>query len=231
MPLSVEDQAAAVSLSQRFDGLPLPIKQAASFIKSRKCSPAHFRSLYELKSTDIDGFKVHGYDKTVSNVWAMSLDMLPSRSLELLYILTLLDPDKIPLSMFIPSDMTQEASFLQDPLSVLDAVAGLSQQSFVDHDLHEGNLQIHRLLQDNTFRSLATNENHLTKAIRCTIGLLNHFFKDDAMAVRDPETWKSAEKILPHVQSLHTRCASKIPVDSLNAMLHCLSKLLKYVYG
>lgn len=51
---SQTDKEAAISVSQRFNGLPLGLRQAAYFMRKTKCLPAAFLDLYNQKHDEIE---------------------------------------------------------------------------------------------------------------------------------------------------------------------------------
>jgi hypothetical protein len=67
-PPSQMDKNAAGFIFQCFGGLPLGHRQAAYFMRNRKCLHADFLDLYDQKHDEIEKLHVPGYTKTVSDV-------------------------------------------------------------------------------------------------------------------------------------------------------------------
>jgi hypothetical protein len=136
-PFMEEDMEVAQTISKTFGGLPLALRQAVSFMRSKRCPLAQFTTIYQRNFNEVDGFRIPGYDKTVVDVWAMSLSTLSNHSRILLDIVALFDPDSIPVDIFHASAVEHHyGDFMHDPLHVLTAVEGLANQSLVDHDMH-----------------------------------------------------------------------------------------------
>lgn len=60
--LSSKDVFAISALATHFGGLALAIKQAATFMNRMQYSPSRFAKLYEEKASEIDDFRVPGYE-------------------------------------------------------------------------------------------------------------------------------------------------------------------------
>jgi hypothetical protein len=229
--LAEEDLAAAHSLSRRFGGLPLALRQAAAFMRSKKCSPAQFAQLYGHRFNEIDGFAIQGYHRTVVDVWKLSMDTLSEHSLILLDILAILDPDSIPMEIFhVTGIENTHGNFMQDPLRVLDAIEGLANQSLIDHSPHCKSLNLHRFFQEATFRRLSTDIQRFTNVVQLGIELIHKFIpNDDFTSVRQPQKWTIIEKCMSHVYSIFSRCFHNISENGSERLLACLSDLLKSV--
>lgn len=230
--LTDEDLVAANALSRQFGGLPLALRQAASFMKSKRCPVAQFATIYQRWFNVIDGFNIPGYDKTVADVWTMSSSTLSDHSRDLLDTVALLDPDSIPMELFYITDIRPDyGEFLQDQLSVLSAVEGLANQSLVDYNPHSRCLSLHRFFQDATFRKLSENPRRLRGVVQLAIELIHSFIpEDDFSSVRQPKEWSTIEKCLSHVQSVHSRCLGSISEYGSKLLLKCLTKILNYGY-
>lgn len=103
--VDVNDKAYVDKVSEITDqlgGLPLGLKQVAGFLRE---SGIDISELSELLNdteqnaqifADTSGFAKLGYGHTLSTVWTMSLSKLDSETLNILGLLSFLDPDGIP---------------------------------------------------------------------------------------------------------------------------------------
>ena len=58
---NLDDESAIMPLSRIFGGLPLTLRQAASFMKNKHCNPAKFLRIYHQESEAIDSYQIEGY--------------------------------------------------------------------------------------------------------------------------------------------------------------------------
>lgn len=226
-----DDLIAIEHLARYFDGLPLALRQASTFMRKKHCSPNQFRQLYQRHFEEIDGYKIAEYDKTLSDVWTLSTSLLSDDSLVLLDSLSLLDPDSIPAGLFELADLNHEfGTFLKDELRVLDAREGLTQQSLVDYDYHSSSMSMHRLFREVTFRKLKKDHDRLQKVSDLVIRMIHKFSPEvNHSTVRNPHIWKRVEKTLSHVQSVYDRCMHVLTEREAEMLLRCLTKIVKYV--
>ncbi|RDW85285.1 hypothetical protein BP6252_02875 [Coleophoma cylindrospora] len=227
---SEDDIIAAHAISYQFDGLPLALRQAASFMRKKKCSPTQFAQIYQSRFNEIDSFAIPGYRKTVVDVWNMSISTLSQDSRLLLDTVALLDPDFIPMELFHATDVSHESGkFIEDPFRTLSAIEGLTNQSLVDHNASSKSLNVHRFFQEATFRRLKQDADRFDAAARLAIELVSKFIlEDDLEAVRQPTRWRNIERSLIHVQSLYARCLDHVSEVGLKLLLRCLADLLNY---
>lgn len=87
----------AVEIVKSLGGLPLAINQIASFILQRKLQLKDFPALYDKNASKIDDRKsrLTSYEKTLSDVWALSLSKLSGDAAHLHGLLAFLNPDVI----------------------------------------------------------------------------------------------------------------------------------------
>lgn len=226
---SPEDIRAVHDLSQQYDGLALCLRQAASFMRSKRCSPSQFFKLYQTRHAEIDTFPIPNYNKNVITVWNMSMSMLSSDSMVLLDVLSLFDPDSIPTQLFYPKQVKHKyGAFLEDPLDVLNAVEGLLSQSFVEFNRREETLRMHRFFQMATFRRLSQSVERFQNSIHLAIELIHNYLpEDEFVAVRQPQRWKYIEGVLSHAFSVYRQTMSSPPGHISAMLLQCLSHLVK----
>ena len=228
-----DDEKAVQILSETFGGLPLPLKQAGSFMRNKNCNPAKFSRIYEQKHEDIQGYQVDGYDRSVATTWTISTSALSEDSRVLLDALSMLDPDSIATEIFDVTDFgLPHSQFLNDPLTALDAQEGLTKQSLVDYDHHSRSFSIHRYLHHITFSRLRKDHHRFQRTIAIVLGLLHTFVPAITFtAVRNTHHWKFVEKTLSHIQCIHGRCKDTYTEHASSTMLVCMTKVLWYVGG
>ncbi|KAI9694917.1 MAG: hypothetical protein M1822_000534 [Bathelium mastoideum] len=227
--LSREDEVATSALATHFSGLALAIQQAATFMNRFQCSPSRFAKLYEEKASEIHDFRVPGYDKTLADVWIISLRALSQDAKSLLDILSLLDPDVVPMVLFEDTDLMQDSEgFALDPLRLLNAVDSLVSQSLVERNSHNGSLKLHRFFRDATFRKLSLNAYQLEKTTNIAGKLILRVLPKDDLAVRHPENWASFERYISHVNSLYA-CIHHLPnIEAIPIILECFVNIIRY---
>ncbi|OAX81827.1 hypothetical protein ACJ72_03830 [Emergomyces africanus] len=228
--LSKDDMLAAKKLVQQFGGLPLALRQAASFMRNKKCQPAQFAAIYQSRFQEIEQYTIPNYPKTLVNVWNMSLSTLSEDSLTLLHTLALFDPDSIPTELFHSPNVSHPfGEFMRDPLRVLDAIEGLTSQSLVDHNEKEEGLNVHRFFQTATFRKLSQQPERFGQIVQFAVELIQKILpEDDLSSVRQPKRWKAIERALSHVESVYSRCLGTISERGSEMLLRCLADLLNY---
>ncbi|KAL3479803.1 hypothetical protein BJX99DRAFT_255237 [Aspergillus californicus] len=234
--LDQEELDAAQALSRQYGGLPLALRQAASFMRTKNCSPTKFSHLYESRFAEIDSFRIPNYSKTLVDVWNMSLSTLSEDSLVILDIAALLDPDSIPTEMFSQPDSLDSSQllrgrFMTDDLKVLDALEGLVTQSLVEINQKERSLNIHRFFQLATFRRLSDDRDRFLGAVRLAAAVVRSFLPhEDFTAVREPSSWKRAQRAMNHILSLHDKTHGELSGDGSRILLDSLGHLINYGY-
>lgn len=100
-------------------GLPLAINQIASFIQQRKLQLKDFPALYDRNASKVDDKKIRltRYEKTLGNVWELSLSKLSTNAAHLHGLLVFFSPDAIDEAMLIDGGLTvtdEDFAFLTD---------------------------------------------------------------------------------------------------------------------
>lgn len=207
---SQTDKEAAISVSQRFNGLPLGLRQAAYFMRKKKCLPAAFLDLYNQKHDGIERFHIPGYTNTVADVWEMSMNTLTRDAADLLDILTLLDPDAIPIQMFRSyGRSTTFSSFLDDDARYYDTTECLADQSLIDVNLRDDKLSLHRFFLEATFRRLKVQTARFQNVYCATVEMVNQAVpKDDYLSLKHHSAWQAVQTNIAHVDVLYARASS-----------------------
>jgi NB-ARC domain len=116
---NTQERKLASEIVTILGGLPLAINQIASFIKQRKLQLKDLPPLYDKNASKVDDKKsrLTRYEKTLGNVWELSLSKLSTDAAHLHGLLVFFSPDVIDEAMLIDggSAITDEDfTFLTD---------------------------------------------------------------------------------------------------------------------
>lgn len=232
--LSKADLDAAKLISRHFDGLPLALRQAASFMRHRKCPPCEFLDNYSQCKAEVESMKIPGYTKTVVDVWEMSLSVLPQDSLDMLDLLAVLDPDVIPAGLFRKfGHHSPLSAFLEDDKRYMNARASLADQSLIDVNIIEESISLHRFFQDATFQHLKVQESRLREVFCAVTEMVDHAIpQDDYLSMKHPDIWKAVETYLAHAEKLYIRLrySPDLPALPTSTLLDIYCKIAGYYY-
>jgi len=155
-----EDQAAALAIADKVDGLPLALTQAGAYMDQTAATPAQYLSLYEADgeimrktSDDVD-------NESVTTTFTLAFQKLGADNVaaaELLRLCTFLAPDLIPEEMLIKGAQALDED-LRGAITNRHELEGLIKAALNLSLLHRGvaarrgvsirALSIHRLTQD-----------------------------------------------------------------------------------
>ena len=100
-------------LLDQIDGLVLGIKQMAYYISSKRLTVVRFREKYDKMAKYILDHKAPSAWHTLGTLWSVQFkDIEQTPSANLLGLLSLCYPDKIPLELFDVDDALAESSFV-----------------------------------------------------------------------------------------------------------------------
>lgn len=164
-------------ISEALGGLPLAITQMGGVIRRCGLSLEDFLVDYQK-----DVGKLHQtrlprstdpaqYTQTVSSVWM--LEALSKSALALLRVISFLDPDRIQEGVLFRD--TKNVKLPDYPLTkprYLDARTELTESSLITHDIKNGEVRVHRLVQD-VVREQLTDEERIA-VFEATITLLSN---------------------------------------------------------
>lgn len=109
----------AQDVTDRFCRWPLALRQVSAFLEESQLTLEDFRDLLRREATVVSNlYDVRDdsspYEATLQSAWNPILAKLPRNSTKLLNVLSLLDPDRIPSSMFSRDglDRAQGVEFL-----------------------------------------------------------------------------------------------------------------------
>jgi nucleoside phosphorylase len=155
--------AAAKTLSQLMDGLPLALEQAGAYIEETGSGVLRYLDLYQNQEyrpriRNIQAGPVPGYPEAVAHAWTLSRSIVqhtnPAAS-EILRLCAFLGPDAIPEEIF-----TRGSTFLSpvlrrvatNPIAFNEAMRVLRQYSLINRDVDKERelprLSMHRILQE-----------------------------------------------------------------------------------
>lgn len=229
-PLVQKDMLAIEALSEDFGGLPLALRQAATYMKTRRVRPSEFKIQYSEHSEGIKGLQVPDYNKTLLNVWDMSYNTLPEASRVVSHCVSLLDPDSIPIAIFNAARGNHTYSrSLPNQFQIREAVMELSNVSLVDFDGKTETVNVHRLFQRATLDRLRKDEKRFRDISRFMIEAVNDFMPDSSMcALGKTEKRHVYEEIFRHALCLYNQTRGIISEAESLTMIRCMTKILKY---
>ncbi|KAJ5903254.1 hypothetical protein N7504_005637 [Penicillium tannophilum] len=208
--MSVSDKEAG-EIVDEMGALPLAVRQVGSYITTTSTDPASFLTSYRdtrmraaLNSLEQG---LISYPHTLATVWKLSFDRLSPASLHLLSIMSFLDPDRIPKSIF-DIDILRWAypDSFQTQDHVLRALGDIGRYSLTVSGPPGKELSVHRLVQQYCLDRLTVSERQ--RSFEIAIRLLRHVFpRQSPFAEPLSEEWPECEKWVTHVTSLLNRLA------------------------
>jgi tetratricopeptide (TPR) repeat protein len=217
--LPVGEHEAVRRLSRELDHLPLALEQAAAYIKKTMCSFEDYLKCYVelgLSLLEKSGAEVGKYEKSIATTWLLNFDhveQMSHASAELLRASAFLDPDEIPVEMFIdgakelgPSISAQLSQIDSYPLAFDELVQPISDLSLIRRHLPARTLGIHRLVQAVLRQQLNKEEQILW--VERIIRTINE-------VLPGPNFWERQEfsRFFPHV----LKCAEYIDKYSITS--------------
>jgi tetratricopeptide (TPR) repeat protein/transcriptional regulator with XRE-family HTH domain len=231
VPESIRVQAR--SIVEEMDALPLALDQAGAYIEETGTSLSDYLKLYRARRHRLlrmRGQDAAGHPEPVATTWSLSVEKIKQANpaaAEMLYLLALLHPDRIPESMIVEgaSELGPVLqSVVSDEFDFNEALGELHKYSLIKRDPEEKILAIHRLVQAVIWDRMSEQERELwsERAIAALDVVFPEVRTDTAH-----EVWERSEHLLPHVLV----CAAAIV-----AQQHCLAlasvlfKAAEYLY-
>lgn len=170
-----ESLESCKEISEALGGLPLAITQMGGIIRRRRLSLKEFLIYYHEDAAKLHRVRVPGsdsqYKQTVSSVWM--LEALSKSAIALLRVISFLDPDRIQESVLLQNTKNvQLPDYPRSKLQYLDARTELTQSSLITHDIKNGEIRIHRLVQDVVREQLTEDEK--VAVFESTVALLSN---------------------------------------------------------
>ncbi|KAK3944663.1 hypothetical protein QBC46DRAFT_350391 [Diplogelasinospora grovesii] len=228
------DKEAATTISGLFDGLPLSLRQASCFMKSKGCLPRAYLDVWAQRRDALERTPIPGYTKTMADVWEMSMGTLSQDALDVLDLLTVMDPDAIPTELFRKhGHLATFTGALGDPLRYLDAVEGLANQSLVESKDLGDILSLHRFFQDSTFDKLKSRPDRCSEVYRSVLSMVSRAVPtDDYLSMKHLDAWQVVEMYIPHLEQLHRRAlhVDVMPPAALDFLLSISGRVAGYYH-
>ncbi|RMZ90251.1 hypothetical protein DV736_g2528, partial [Chaetothyriales sp. CBS 134916] len=217
---SAQDRPLAVEIAKRLGGLPLALAQMGSIIVHESLSFSEFLSTFnENKGLEMllqwpthDGKpSTSQYQYSLASVWAF--DSL-SKGIPLLKVLSMLDPEGIPESLFIPTSSPGKIPELADvQRDFEDARDELLARSLVTRNKRGEGFIIHRLVQDVMRTRLLPNE--LCQVFLAAVKLVSAKWVFEKFEWRHGnKRWPCCEELITHVQRLKNLFPEIAPSDT-----------------
>jgi hypothetical protein len=217
------DSGAVETISSIFDGFPLCLMQAYCFMQTKNCRPGAYVELWAQSRGELELTPIPGYPKNMANVWELSMNTLSQDSADILDMLAVLDPDSVPAELFTKHGHVAvfSRSVLSNTLRYLNAVEGLSNQSFVEVKASGAILSLHRFFQDSTLAKLRKNASRYQEVYHSVLVMLHAAVPaDDFLALKHVDTWVVMETYIPHLECLYRRALEEpVEVEALNLLV------------
>jgi tetratricopeptide (TPR) repeat protein len=215
---AADDNAKAREVATELGQLALALEQAAAFIAKRRLAFGQYLEQWRSHGDEVLAWfdeTVTGYPRAVAVTWQTSIAQLSENGRHLLERLAWLAPERIPeflIDVLIPGS---EAENLHDALDDLAAY------SLVTRDAEGPFFLVHRLVQDVTRRSLASETQH--QRLVETLGWINAKFTGDASDVRN---WPHLGPLAPHVRAVIARSDAASIAEPTVQLMSALGTLL-----
>jgi len=215
------------SLLTELGHLPLAIKQAASFMTKRHKTISQYLNLFQDSEKSTIALLNHMFVDTeaassVSTAWLISFNFIQAenpQAARLLYLMSLMDRDSIPVSLLSP--MFENTVAFDEAIGLLEAF------SFVSPDETAQSYDMHRLVQIVTRGWLGDQGDELTGEISLeALRLASSSFPDGVF-----ENWAECTKYLPHAESVLPRSLNASTQDDIFARAKLLAHVAWYLKG
>lgn len=183
----------AESLSTILGGLPLAISIAAGFMRETRST---FTEALEF-------YRTWENRSILRNIWEANISGLSENAKFLIEVLSFLDSDSIPESLFkLSSDTPSRAETLSDLKTYLLSVKGLLEFSLIHR--YQGNLSLHRLVQEATLDQM--DEHARQKIFETAVEYVwKAFPRQPEEGLLMSSQWKDCNVYLSHVEALERR--------------------------
>ncbi|EXJ94081.1 hypothetical protein A1O1_02474 [Capronia coronata CBS 617.96] len=210
---SPSDHEVAVQIATRMGGLPLALQQIAGRIQRKHLTFREFLGLYEKPAfqQDVHQSKERGfgnaYERMLLDVW--SLDNLKPEAVRLLECCALLDPDRIPESIFLAEDNEVPGS-LSDPMKFEVARTDLIKGSLVKRLHGQSVLTVHRVLQDSIRVRMPSQR--FCDVFVAVMNMIIRAWPSQALSFAfEPTLWTTYGILLPHIEHLIEMLERAVP--------------------
>jgi hypothetical protein len=209
-PTAGPEMTAATTIADRLGGLPLALSQIASIVASKAISFSDLLYSFEEREGSQAFFdwqtpdKSHSpsnYQSNVASVWAF--DHL-GKGATLINIISMLDPDSIPESLFTSPLKENDSELVQMvKINYVAARTELLVRSLITSNKDRRTLSVHRLVQDVALARLRQSE--IRGYFLTCVQLINGDWTFQEFTRRHGiARWESCENLFPHIQRLKT---------------------------
>ena len=202
------EEKSLKEIATTFDGLPLGLKIAGSFMKSKHLSPSKFVKLYAERSEDVLHATLPGTVKKLESIWDVSLDTIATDAQNLLDIFCLLDADMIPIELL---EEQYDAKTCSQNLAIHNALEKLSGCSLINVTVNGRGIIIHKYFQSLMLKRLQSSPDRFLAGLEAVLSCLCLTLPPIAYVGRRPENWSALERYLPHMRSLRSKTEGNFP--------------------
>jgi len=229
---AADDADQAADLTERVDGLPWALEQAAAYIIRHRMRLSDYLRAWEQERDKLLQWydpRVMQYPASVAVTWKQTFDRLSPTPAALLRLTAFLAPDPIPFELLeqgaervkrAAALLCQEAGKTTDGKTIREAMADLADYSLITR-LDGRMLVVHRMVQE-ALRS-QTPEEHRRVWIEGALRIVN------TAAVEHPDdvrTWPVWDRLRPHVAEVVSRADESGIVVPTSRLLSDLGVLL-----
>jgi tetratricopeptide (TPR) repeat protein len=206
-----DDEVKAREVANELGRLALALEQAAAFIPKNRLTFAQYLERWRSERDEVLKWfdaTVTGYQYPVAVTWQTSVAQLTEGGRRLLERLAWLAPEKVPESLLDVPIPGAEAEHLRD------AFDDLAAYSLVTQDAAGPFFLVHRLVQDVTCRSLASEAQQ--RSLIEALGWIDTAFAGSAVDVR---SWPTLNPLAPHARTVTAHAdAAGIPKPTFRLM-------------
>lgn len=187
---------ATAQIVKRLGALPLALSHVAGLTRSLRISLSEVLELYSRGESMILQQKVdlpsrhRQYPESLASVLTLSFNKLPASAIDVLSLISFLDPDNIPISLL--------AGEFEDKLTLLTAIQALQKTSLIQSirnttDAEEQRYCVHRLVQ--TLAKDQLDEQLVQKFATSALKIVAKNFPDNPF-----DEWQTCAELLPHAE-------------------------------
>ncbi|KAF2259245.1 NB-ARC and TPR domain protein [Lojkania enalia] len=197
-----EDEAeSAQQLSHKLCGHALAISTMAGLIHRRALSITEFTKFYEQHPSQMHG--ISG-SRSINALWEISFRSLNSPSHAILGVMSFIEPDNIPQSLFEPdsrTDLPDPLRFCSDGFRFSEAIEDLLTLALIKRDRISRTFSLHRLVQT-SFKYFLTPKQRQEAFGNATVLVSRAFPRRDSNIAQLYLMWDRCVLYVQHVISL-----------------------------
>ncbi|KAI9154910.1 Regulatory protein AfsR [Paramyrothecium foliicola] len=199
------EHQASLDMARELGCLPLAIVQMAGVIRRREWSLQQFLENYHTlyhALRRMDNPQLHRYGQPLATAW--NFDDLPSSASQLLKLLSMLSPDRIPESLFVsPSASNDKALLFADLTGFEEAKDALLSCSAVKRNKITRELSIHRIVAQECRACMSPDTLYDNFYLAVDVLSAAWPFNDKLESRHSTIRWSKCEALFPHVEHVH----------------------------